>query len=79
MVGPVLLCLNMHFPLIPDLLLMSLVAVYAVFDVSQTCVMSIHQICCFLDVPCFSVPLSQSTDQQETPEKTSQTPGSHKE
>jgi hypothetical protein len=27
MVGPVLLCLNMHFPLIPDLLLMSLVAV----------------------------------------------------
>lgn len=27
MVGPVLLCLNIHFPLLPDLLLLSLVAV----------------------------------------------------
>jgi hypothetical protein len=64
MVGPVLLCFNIHFPLIPDLLLLSLVAMFAVFDVCQMCVMSICQIRHSLDVPCFTVPSNQSVTSQ---------------
>ena len=99
MVGPVLLCLNIHFSLLPELLLMSLVVVssasalhlpsllsstqvYAVFDVAQTCMMSIRQICFFLDISCFLVPAAQISCQHgttEPPESTPQTVGSHTE
>lgn len=32
MVGPVLLCLNIHFPVLPDLVLLGLVAVRLVWE-----------------------------------------------
>ena len=100
MVGPFLLCLNTHFSLLPDLLLLSLVAVstghtlsitslslslhqvYAVFDVTQTCVMSIHQICWFMDIPCFSVPATQLVGMQgstQPRENSPKTASSHSE
>ena len=98
MVGPLLLCLNIHFSLLPDLLLLSLVAVskhnisrpshllfsqvYAIFDVTQTCVATFYHICCYLDLPCFTVPEAHSVSPQPTaPPSTllTQTAENHKE
>ena len=46
MVGPVLLCLNIHFPVLPDLLLLLLVTVSLVVNCCESASTSRHTCTC---------------------------------